>query len=127
MLTWLDILYRKTAEIVDEKWQEGDPRRALALHLAQEVLAFHNGVPPENILSEVFNAMLMPFVVEFMPRGASLTMEARSWRGRLACFSPDQPPTCCRPPIRSACPTICGAGNSGPIARCMSTSRMARS
>jgi hypothetical protein len=77
MLTWLEVFCRRTAETVDEKWHGGDPRKALAYHIGQEILAFRNGIPPENILSEVFTALLVPFIAEFMPSGASLTLQGK--------------------------------------------------
>jgi hypothetical protein len=44
MITWLDHLCRQTTKFVDEKWHGGDPRKALAYHIGQEILASQNGI-----------------------------------------------------------------------------------
>ncbi len=67
MLTWLDHCCRQVAKIIDEKHHGGDPRRALAYHVGQEILAFQNGVAPADILAEVQTALLATFVADFMP------------------------------------------------------------
>jgi hypothetical protein len=77
MITWLDYLCTQITKFIDEKWHSGDSRKALAYHIGQEILAFQNGIPPENILDETFRAMLAPFIAEYIPAGGSLTVQER--------------------------------------------------
>jgi hypothetical protein len=79
MLTWLDRMCRQAFKVVDEKWHGGDPRKAMAYHIAQEIQAFHKGVAaPENILEECFTAILASFFAEFVPSGSSLTINGQT-------------------------------------------------
>ena len=78
LLTWLDRLCRQAVKVVDEKWHGGDPRKAMAYHVAREIQAFRKGVAaPKNILDECFTAILASFVAEFVPPGATLTMNGQ--------------------------------------------------
>lgn len=78
MLTWLDWFCLQTLLDVDERQHKGDPRRALALHLGDQIDAFHRGKwKPENILDEVFTALLVHFVTDFMPDGVKITDQGR--------------------------------------------------
>lgn len=67
MLTWLDHHCRQVAKIIDEKHHGGDPRRALAYYVGQEILAFQNGKAPKDMLDEVQTTLFATFVAEFIP------------------------------------------------------------
>jgi hypothetical protein len=74
MITWLDRLARGVVNQIDEKHHGGDPRKAFAYYVGQVVAFAQEGRSIcDDLLDESFIAMVIPFIAEFLPPGASLT------------------------------------------------------
>jgi hypothetical protein len=60
--------------LTDPKWHGGDPRRALAFYVGECITAAKRQIALfEDILDETFHVMLIPFIRDFLPAGATLT------------------------------------------------------
>lgn len=74
MLTWLDFVCRCVMEIADEKFHQGDPRKALAYSCGMTYTAMKRGVGSfDNQIDEVFQTMLVPFAAPYAGADASFT------------------------------------------------------
>jgi hypothetical protein len=74
MLTWLDRFARRAAEIANEKYHGGDPRKALAHMVGQALIHTQMGDQLfDDPSEEIFCRLLAPFIVEFLPPGESIT------------------------------------------------------
>jgi len=73
MLTWLDYICKQSLPLVDVKWHGGDPRKALAFHVGGCIVDAKRQVASfDDILDETFHVMLIPFIRDFLPAGATL-------------------------------------------------------
>jgi len=83
MLTWLDHLCRQAASLVDAKWHGGDPRKAYGFYLYRFLQNVQEKASAfEDILDEAFHVAVAPFIRDFFPAGATVSVGDGSQFGR---------------------------------------------